>query len=86
MFVDLQSKYDWVLESVVYPSVDRRIEVLEQKTVESAEAKFDQLLAQRTDPSFRKSIFVNLFDERSEFRSLSPGTRSSSKSLSRCLS
>jgi hypothetical protein len=26
MFVDLQSKYDWVLESVVYPSVDRRIE------------------------------------------------------------
>ena len=32
MFVDLQNKYDWVLQPVVgYPSVDRLIEVLEGK-------------------------------------------------------
>jgi hypothetical protein len=49
MFVDLQNKYDWVLQPVVgYPSVDRLIEVLEDKVVRPAEAKFNQLLARRT--------------------------------------
>ena len=49
MFVDLQIKYDWVLEPViVYPSVDRLIEVLEDKIVRRAEAKFNQLVARRT--------------------------------------
>jgi len=50
MFVDLQNKYDWVLQPVVgYPSVDRLIEVLEDKVVRPAEAKFNQLLARRTN-------------------------------------
>jgi Pentapeptide repeats (8 copies) len=49
MFVDLQNKYDWVLRPVVgYPSVDRLIEVLEDKVVRPAEAKFNELLARRT--------------------------------------
>jgi hypothetical protein len=49
MFVDLQNKYDWVLQPVVgYPSVDRLIEVLEDKVVRPAEAKFNKLLARRT--------------------------------------
>ena len=49
MFVDLQNKYDWVLEPVIgYSSVDRLIEVLEDKIVRPAEAKFNQLLARRT--------------------------------------
>src|SRR5262245_61957411 len=49
MFVDLQNKYDWVLQPVVgYPSVDRLIEVLEDKVVRPAEAKFNELLARRT--------------------------------------
>jgi uncharacterized protein YjbI with pentapeptide repeats len=49
MFVDLQNKYDWILEPViVYPSIDRLIEVLKNKIVERAEAKFNQLLARRT--------------------------------------
>ena len=49
MFVDLQNKYDWVLEPViVYPSIDRLIEVLEEKIVRPAEAKFNELLARRT--------------------------------------
>ena len=49
MFVDLQNKYDWVLEPVIiYPSVDRLIEVLEDKIVKPAEAKFNQLLERRT--------------------------------------
>jgi hypothetical protein len=49
MFVDLQNKYDWVLKPVVgYPSVDRLIEVLEDKVVRPAEAKFNELLARRT--------------------------------------
>jgi len=49
MFVDLQNKYDWVLQPVVgYPSVDRLIEVLEDKVVRRAEAKFNELLARRT--------------------------------------
>jgi hypothetical protein len=48
MFVDLQNKYDWVLEPViVYPSVDRLIEVLEDKIVRRAEVKFNQLLERR---------------------------------------
>ena len=49
MFADLQNKYDWVLEPViVYPSVNRLIEVLEDKIVRPAEAKFNELLARRT--------------------------------------
>jgi uncharacterized protein YjbI with pentapeptide repeats len=50
MFVDLQNKYDWVLQPVVgYPSADRLIEVLEDKVVRRAEAKFNELLARRTN-------------------------------------
>jgi hypothetical protein len=50
MFVDLQNKYDWVLEPViVYPSADRLIEVTEEKIVRPAEAKFNELLARRTN-------------------------------------
>jgi hypothetical protein len=49
MFVDLKNKYDWVLQPVIgYPSVDRLIEVLEDKIVRPAEAKFNELLARRT--------------------------------------
>jgi hypothetical protein len=49
MFVDLQNKYDWVLQPVVgYPSVERLIEVLEDKVVRPAEAKFNELLTRRT--------------------------------------
>ena len=49
MFVDLQNKYDWVLQpEIAYSSVDRLIEVLEEKIVRAAEAKFNQLLARRT--------------------------------------
>jgi len=50
MFVDLQNKYDWVLQPVVgYPTVDRLIEVLEDEIVRPAEAKFDELLLRRTE-------------------------------------
>jgi hypothetical protein len=53
MFVDLQNKYDWVLQPVVgYPSVDRLIEVLKDKVVRPAEAKFNELLA-RHQPTSR---------------------------------
>jgi hypothetical protein len=49
MFVDLQNKYDWVLQPVVgYPSVERLIEVLVDEIVRPAEAKFDELLLRRT--------------------------------------
>jgi hypothetical protein len=49
MFVDLKNQYDWVLKRViVYPSVDRLIEVLEDKVVGRAEAKFKRRLARRT--------------------------------------
>jgi hypothetical protein len=49
MFVDLQIKYDWVLEPVIiYPSADRLIEALEDKIVRPAEAKFNELLVRRT--------------------------------------
>jgi hypothetical protein len=50
MFVDLQNRYDWVLQPVVgYPSVDRLLEVLEDKVVRPAEAKVNELLARRTN-------------------------------------
>jgi len=50
MFVDLQNKHDWVLRPVVgYPSVERLIEVLEDRVVRPAEAKFNELLARRTN-------------------------------------
>jgi Pentapeptide repeats (8 copies) len=49
MFVDLQNAHDWVLRPVIgYPSVERLIEVLEDKIVRPAEAKFNELLARRT--------------------------------------
>ena len=50
MLADLQNEYDWVLKPVIaYPSVDRLIEVLEDKIVEPAKAKFNQLLARRSE-------------------------------------
>jgi hypothetical protein len=49
MLVDLQNKYDWVLDVLVYPSVDRLIEVLEDEIVRPAEAKFNQLLERRAN-------------------------------------
>ena len=49
MFRDLL-KFNWVLKPVIgYPSVDRLIEVLEDKVVRPAEAKFNELLARRTN-------------------------------------
>jgi hypothetical protein len=48
MFVDLQNRYDWVLDAIVYSSVDRLIEVTEDKIVRPAEAKFNELLTRRT--------------------------------------
>jgi hypothetical protein len=57
MFVDLQNKYDWVLRPVVgYPSVERLIEVLEDEVVRPAEAKFNELLARRTNELRVKNI------------------------------
>jgi hypothetical protein len=39
-----------VLQPVIeYPSIDRLIEVLKDEIVSPAEAKFDELLARRTD-------------------------------------
>jgi hypothetical protein len=49
MFVDLLN-YDWMLKPlIVHPSVDRLIEALEEKIVSPAEAKFNELLARRTE-------------------------------------
>jgi uncharacterized protein YjbI with pentapeptide repeats len=49
MFVDIQNKYDWVVEPIIeYSSVDRLIEAFEDKIVRPAEAKFNELLARRT--------------------------------------
>jgi hypothetical protein len=57
MFVDLQNKYDWVLQPVVgYPSVDRLIEVLEDEVVRPAEAKFNELLTRRTNQLRVKNV------------------------------
>ena len=57
MFVDLQNKYDWVLQPVVaYPSVDRLIEVLEDEIVRPAKAKFNELLSRRTNELRVKNI------------------------------
>jgi hypothetical protein len=50
MFADLQNKYDWVLDVIVYPSTDRLIEVLENEIVIPAKVKFDELLNRRTAP------------------------------------
>jgi hypothetical protein len=50
MFVDLQNKYHWVLRPVIrYSSVDRLMEVLDHEIVRPAEAKFNELLARRTE-------------------------------------
>lgn len=49
MFVDLQNKYDWMLEPVLgYSSVDRLIEAVEDRIVKPAETKFNELLVRRT--------------------------------------
>jgi hypothetical protein len=48
MFVDLQIKYNWVLDVIRYPSVERLIEVLDDQIVRPAETKFNELLARRT--------------------------------------
>jgi hypothetical protein len=57
MFVDLQNKHDWVLQPVVgYPTVDRLIEVLEEKVVRPAETKFNELLSRRTNQLRVKNV------------------------------
>jgi uncharacterized protein YjbI with pentapeptide repeats len=48
MFEDLQKKYDWVLPVMVYPTVDHLIDVLDDKVIVAAQAKFNELLARRT--------------------------------------
>lgn len=48
MFVDLQNRYDWVLQPVIYPSIDRLLQEFENMIVRPAEAKFKELLARRT--------------------------------------
>lgn len=53
----LQNKYNWVLQPVIeYPSVDRLIEVLKDEIVIPAEAKFDELLARRTNQLRTKKV------------------------------
>ena len=47
MFEDLQNQYDWVLDVIIYPSVDRLIQVLKKEIVRPAEAKFNELLTRR---------------------------------------
>jgi Pentapeptide repeats (8 copies) len=50
MFVDLQNKYDWMLQpTIAYPSVDPLLEVLDDKIVRRAEEKFNELLARRAN-------------------------------------
>jgi Pentapeptide repeats (8 copies) len=56
MFVDLQNKYDWVLDVVVYSSVNRLIEVLENEIVTPAKAKFNQLLERRANQLRTKNV------------------------------
>jgi hypothetical protein len=57
MFVDLQNKYDCVLQPVVgYPSVERLIEVLEDKVIRPAEPKFNELLASAAATSRRECL------------------------------
>jgi len=57
MFGDLKNKYDWVLKDViVYPSVDRLIEVLEHEIIAPAEAKFSELLSRRTEQLRLKKV------------------------------
>jgi hypothetical protein len=46
----VKNKHDWVLQPVIrYPTVDRLIEVLEDKVVRPAEAKFNELLTRRAN-------------------------------------
>jgi hypothetical protein len=66
MFVDLQNKYDWVLDVLVYASVDRLIKLLETEIVKPAEAKFDQLLARRTQQLRVKKILNRSSPSRSQ--------------------
>jgi hypothetical protein len=56
MFKDLQLKYRWVLDVIVYPSADRLIEVFEDEIVRPVEAKFDELLTLRTGELRTKKI------------------------------
>ena len=57
MFKDLQNKYDWVLKPViVYPSVERLIEVLEDKIVGPADVKFKQLVETRQNQMLVENV------------------------------
>src|SRR4051812_15680069 len=56
MFIDLQNKYDWVLDVISYPSVDRLVEVLETEIVKPAEVKFNELLERRARKLRVKSV------------------------------
>jgi hypothetical protein len=55
MFVDLQNKYDWVLDVIAYPSVDRLIDVLEDKIARPAENKIQSALGTADQPTPRRA-------------------------------
>ena len=57
MFRDIWIKYrDWVLEPIRYPSVDRLVEVLDSEIIKPAEARFNVLLARKTEEIKIKDI------------------------------
>jgi hypothetical protein len=50
MFRDLWIKHrEWVLDPILYPSVDRLIEVLDAQIVKPAQARFAELLARKAE-------------------------------------
>ena len=55
--VQAAEEMSWVLKPVIgYSSVDRLIDVLEGEIVRPAEAKFNELLAQRTEQLRVKNV------------------------------
>ena len=47
MLIGLQIKYNWALDVIAYSSVDRPIQMFEEKVVRLAKAKVDRLLVRQ---------------------------------------
>jgi len=56
MFVDLQAKYDWVLDVLMYDNVDNLIKVLEPAILVPALEKSAELMARKAQAIKKRDI------------------------------
>jgi hypothetical protein len=64
MFIDLQRKFDWVLDVLVYDSIDRLLAGLEAAVITPAIQKYEALVQRRAHVVGTRHIAQYLYTQR----------------------